>query len=65
LFEGQAGLGAVPGNEIVHGEAIGTLGIKRKEGIQDGGLGVVQIGKAKDSSRVTQLLLVGAFALHG
>jgi hypothetical protein len=41
------------------------LGINRKEGIQDDGLGVVQIVKAKDSSRVTELLLVGAFALHG
>jgi hypothetical protein len=64
LVEGQSGLGTVPSDEIVDCEPVDALRIGRAQGIQDGYLSVVQIGKAKDSFWTGQLLF-GAFTLPG
>ena len=49
LVEGQSGLGTIPRDEIVDCEPVGALRMGQAQSIQDGYLGVVQIGKAKDS----------------
>lgn len=64
LVEGQSGLGTVPSDEIVDCEPVGALRIGQAQGIQDGYLSVVQIGKAEDSFWRGQLLF-GAFTLPG
>jgi hypothetical protein len=64
LVEGQSGLRTIPSDEIVDGKPVGTLRIGRTQSVQDGYLGVVQIGKAKDSFRTGGLFL-WAPVLHG
>jgi hypothetical protein len=48
--EGQARLGAVPGDEFVHGKLVGTAGSSRAEAIEDSGFGMVQIAEPEHGS---------------
>jgi len=53
--EGQAGLGAVPGDELVNGVLVHTARGWRAEAIEHGQLAVIQIRQAKHPAMVIRL----------
>ena len=54
-LEGQAGLGAVPGDELVDGVLVHTARGWRAEAIEHGQLAVIQIRQAKHPATVIRL----------
>ncbi len=57
LVEGEAGLRALPVNEFVDGVPVAALGIRTRQAIEHGGLGVVKIGQAKNCLRNPAFLI--------